>query len=386
MKTGFFLIFVSVVLSVYAALNYYIFIRGWQALMGCGIIRYWYLGVFLFLSSSYILARFLEYYAPSPVSRLFVWIGSFWLAAMLYFFLFVIIVDIARSFNLFLHFLPDSTSVYYARLKTITLAAAIVTVTLTVAAGYVNAISVRVKKLELHIAKKAGKLHQLNIVMASDIHLGNLVGKNRMGSIISQINALDPDIVLFAGDVTDEDLRPVVENNLGAMISAVRSKYGVYAITGNHEYIGGAVKAVRYLEEHGVKMLRDTTVIIDSAFCLAGRNDRDGKRFTGTERKSFDEVLKDADMNLPVILMDHQPFGLGLSEQAGVDLHLSGHTHNGQLWPLNYITAAIFEIDWGYLKRGNTHYYVSCGVGTWGPPVRTGNRPEIVNIILKFSE
>jgi predicted MPP superfamily phosphohydrolase len=207
-----------------------------------------------------------------------------------------------------------------------------------------------------------------------------------MGSIVAQINALNPDIVLFAGDVTDEDLRPVIENNLGAMITSIRSRYGVYAITGNHEYIGGAVKAVKYLEEHGVKMLRDTTITIDSSFCLAGRNDRDSKRFTGTERKPFEEVLSGADKNLPLILMDHQPFNLELSENAGVDLHLSGHTHNGQMWPLNYITGSIFELDWGYKKRGNTNYYVSCGAGTWGPPVRTGNRPEIVNIVLHFKE
>ncbi|MEI6764566.1 MAG: metallophosphoesterase [Bacteroidota bacterium] len=386
MKTGFFLIFVSIVLAVYAAVNYYIFIRGWQALSGLITLRYWYLGAFLFLSSSYILARFLEYYAPSPVSRMFVWIGSFWLAAMLYFFLIVFLVDIVRMFNYFFHFLPLSESLFYGKLKIISISAATGIVAITILAGYINAVNVRVKRIDLQIAKHAGTLHQLNIVMASDIHLGNLVGKNRMGSIVAQINALNPDIVLFAGDVTDEDLRPVIENNLGAMITSIRSKYGVYAITGNHEYIGGAVKAVKYLEEHGVKMLRDTAITIDNSFCLAGRNDKDSRRFTGIERKPFDEVLKDADKNLPLILMDHQPFNLELSENAGVDLHLSGHTHNGQMWPLNYITGALFELDWGYKKRGNTNYYVSCGAGTWGPPVRTGNRPEIVNIVLHFME
>jgi hypothetical protein len=82
--------------------------------------------------------------------------------------------------------------------------------------------------------------------------------------------------------------------------------------------------------------------------------------------------------------MDHQPFHLEESEQAGIDLQISGHTHAGQLWPFSYITRKVYELDWGYLKKGNTNYYVSCGLGTWGPPVRTGNTPEIVNFKLDF--
>jgi uncharacterized protein len=83
-------------------------------------------------------------------------------------------------------------------------------------------------------------------------------------------------------------------------------------------------------------------------------------------------------------LLDHQPFELDEKEKAGVDLTLSGHTHHGQLWPLNYLTQAIYEVSWGYKKKGNTHVYVSSGVGGWGPPVRIGNRPEIVLIHIRF--
>ena len=90
------------------------------------------------------------------------------------------------------------------------------------------------------------------------------------------------------------------------------------------------------------------------------------------------------DRSKPVILLDHQPFNLEKSVKEGVDLQLSGHTHHGQLWPLNYITSAIYEVSTGYRKIENTHFYVSTGFGTWGPPIRLGNRPELVNIILKF--
>ena len=90
------------------------------------------------------------------------------------------------------------------------------------------------------------------------------------------------------------------------------------------------------------------------------------------------------DKACPVILMDHQPFRLDEAARNGIDLQLSGHTHHGQMWPFNFITKKMYELSWGYLKKENTHIYVSCGVGTWGPPVRIGNRPEIVNVRLRF--
>jgi len=106
--------------------------------------------------------------------------------------------------------------------------------------------------------------------------------------------------------------------------------------------------------------------------------------FGGSPRKKLSELTEPLDKNYPVILMDHQPFGLSEAENQGIDLQISGHTHYGQLWPLNYIVNRIYELAWGYKRKGNTQYYVSCGVGTWGPPVRLGNRPEIVQLRIRF--
>jgi predicted MPP superfamily phosphohydrolase len=164
----------------------------------------------------------------------------------------------------------------------------------------------------------------------------------------------------------------------------IKSKLGVYAITGNHEYIGGVESAVKYLKEHGIKELRDTCVLIDNRFYLVGREDRDRPRFTGKPRHELSDLMQQVDRSYPVILMDHQPFNLDRTVDQGVDLQLSGHTHHGQLWPFNYITSAMYEISCGYKKIGQTHFYVSTGFGTWGPPVRLGNRPEIVQITLTF--
>jgi predicted MPP superfamily phosphohydrolase len=312
------------------------------------------------------------------------WIGSFWLAFILYFILAALLVDLTRLVNHFIPVYPSFFYTDYARTKLIVLAVVLGITTILVVAGYINARIPAIRSLDLHIAKKVEGEKRLRIVMASDIHLGTIIAKRKADRLVTSINDLKPDIILFAGDIVDEDLAPVINNNLGENLIKLRSRFGVYAITGNHEYIGGAGPAVKYLTEHGINVLRDTAVFIDNRFWLAGREDRDKPRFTGISRKELEEVVNHVDFSNPVILMDHQPFDLQKPAALGVDLQLSGHTHHGQLWPINYITSAIFEVSRGYKRIGPTHVYVSNGFGTWGPPVRIGNRPEIVLINLTF--
>ena len=94
--------------------------------------------------------------------------------------------------------------------------------------------------------------------------------------------------------------------------------------------------------------------------------------------------MSSADLSQPVILLDHQPFDLDEARKNGVDLQLSGHTHNGQMWPLNLLTRKIYELSHGYMKKGDTHYIVSSGFGVWGPRVRLGSRPEVLLVTVKF--
>ncbi|MFA7228553.1 MAG: hypothetical protein WC061_05910, partial [Melioribacteraceae bacterium] len=135
-----------------------------------------------------------------------------------------------------------------------------------------------------------------------------------------------------------------------------------------------------------VIVLRDRFEKIDGSFYIVGREDRAIRQFAGGRRKELKELLSGIDKSLPVIMMDHQPFALNEASENGIDLQLSGHTHNGQLWPLNYIVEKIYELGWGYKILGNTQYYISCGVGGWGPPVRTGSRPEIINFKIRFED
>lgn len=383
MKVINFIIFFSIVLAIYGSVNYYIFIRGWQALPLGSRLRIPYLVLFIFLAVSYIIGRFLEKIYLSLLSDILVWIGSFWIAMFFYFFLIVVLIDLARLINHwlpFFHLITDN----YAKLKQTALISSIGIVLLIVLAGFINACAFRVQELALTIPKRTD-MNSLRIVAVSDIHLGTIVGRQRFCKIVNKINSLSPDLIILVGDVVDEDLAPVIRENLGEALRHLQSKLGVYAITGNHEYFGGVEAAVQYLKAHGVTVLRDSVANINSSLYLVGREDRSINRIIGRQRKTLAELMAHTNKQLPVILLDHQPFKLNEAAENGFDLQLSGHTHHGQLWPLNYITQKVYEKSWGYLKKGNTHIYVSCGVGTWGPPVRLGNRPEILNIKLDFA-
>jgi len=253
-------------------------------------------------------------------------------------------------------------------------------VAIVVIYGFINAHVIRVRAFDINVPKEAGGRKSLKIVMASDIHLSSIINNGRIRSIVNKINSLSPDIVLLPGDILDGDLNPVVRQNLGEALRQIKAPLGVYAVTGNHEYIGGVDKACKYIGEHGVRLLRDSAAFIDGSFYIVGREDRSAHK-----RKSLGELMQNVDRKYPVILMDHQPFHLEEAEENGVDLQLSGHTHYGQMWPFNYITKMVYELAYGYLVKGSSHIYVSSGVGTWGPPVRIVADPEIAQFRLIFA-
>jgi len=384
-RTQIFIIFFSIVIVLYGLVNTYIYIRGLQAISHNSPLRVWFTVIFWFLAASYLAARLIERIALSWLSDGLVWIGSFWMGAMAYFFVILLAIDLLRLVNYLIPFFPDFLTRNLQYTKKVTALIVIGAVFLTVVGAHINSVLPRIQALELMIQKKS-PLKELNIAVISDVHLGTIICNSHFMRIVDKINSLNPDIVLFAGDLVDEDIEPVIRQNLGETLRQIKSKYGIYGVTGNHEYIGGVEPACKYLTEHGVIMLRDSVVQIDGAFTLVGREDVSIVQFDRKKRRSLGDLIKDVDKTLPIILMDHQPLRLNDAVDNGIDLQLSGHTHHGQLWPFNYITEAVYEISWGYKKKRDTHFYVSCGVGTWGPPMRTGNRPEIVNVKLKFKK
>ncbi len=380
-----FIIFFSIVLTIYGLINFYIYRKGFSVLPDVGWIKITYVVGFVALASAFIVGRIVERIAVCWLSATLTWVGSLWLGVMVYYLLFLLVIDGVRLVNAIVPFFPAAITSNPLRAGQVTAVALSVVVAGIVVYGFFNAAHPRIRRLELYSEKRGASVDSLSIVAVSDIHLGTIVSNSRLQRIVSLINGIDPDLVLFPGDMLDEDLKPVLERNTGEVLRTVRAKYGVFGITGNHEYIGGVEPAVRYLEEHGITMLRDSACELACGVILAGREDRSIRQFAGRQRRSLPDILNGIDRTRPVIVMDHQPLRLEEAQSMSVDLQLSGHTHNGQLWPFNYIADAVYEISWGYLKKESTHYYVSSGAGTWGPPVRTGNYPEIVHITLRFN-
>jgi predicted MPP superfamily phosphohydrolase len=383
MKNYMFLIFFSIVFIIYALVNVYIFRRGYLALAETGIYRTIFLYSFLFLVLSYPAGRILEQWFRNSFTDFLVIIGSFYLGLMVYSLLFILLIDLLRFIHHFIPFFPEFIT---ANIRKSTQLTALVVMTLsilTVLIGHINALFPRVSTVDVSITKPAGNLKELKIVQLSDIHLGTIIRSTYLKILVDKVNDLEPDMVLLAGDIVDEDVAPVAEQNMSRILREINATFGVYAITGNHEYFSGVAAAVSYMEEGNITVLQDAVVKVADAFYLVGRKDRMAERMAGG-RKELTEILQGVDKSYPIILMDHQPYFLEVAEQNGIDLQLSGHTHHGQLFPFNFITRAIYELSWGYLQKGNTHYYVSCGVGTWGPPIRTNSHPEIVQLNIRF--
>jgi uncharacterized protein len=378
------LIFLTVFFGIYTLVNYYIYSRGLDCLPEKGNYRFYFTILYSVIFSSFIIGKILERTHLFRLSRPVGWVSSFWMGAILYFFLIILLIDIVRLADYFISFLPSVIYCSCSNTKELLFVISVIIVFLLLLGGFINARNPVTRNISLKISKKAGNMKKLNIAAVSDIHMGILFGRKRTARLAQKIKNLNPDIILFIGDVIDEVPMPVIEMDMGAPLRELIAPLGKYAVTGNHEFIGGIKKCSAYLESLGIRLLRDEMTLVNEAFLLAGRDDRDAFRFTGIKRKELAEVLAGRNEETPLILMDHQPFHLVDSEKLGVDLQLSGHTHHGQLWPISYITKAIFELSWGYLKKGNTHYYVSCGYGTWVPQIRIGNRPEILNIELNF--
>ncbi len=370
--------FISIVMTVYGFVNFYIFWRMKYFLGGHPLLYKIILLLFITWSLSYPVGRILEIWVHNGFQRLLIHIGSFWLAYFVYLLLGTLLFDIT---TMVLRITPYQillarklNYIYYASINGLIILFLII--------GNINANRIRTTHLTIQVFKKHPAPDTLRIALITDIHLGTIIQNSFLEKIVERVNREKPDLILLGGDIIDEDINSVIEGKMGSILHRFQTPLGVYAITGNHEYISREVKmAEKYLRDAGIIMLRDSTIIIDNKILLAGREDRASRVFKGYIRKSIPALIHPYKTeNYLSILLDHQPFHLEEAEQAGFDLQLSGHTHHGQMFPFQFITNRVYEKSWGYYRKGKTHYYISCGVGTWGPRIRLGNHPEIVII------
>ena len=232
-------------------------------------------------------------------------------------------------------------------------------------------------RTELTVDTEKPLLRDYRLVALSDLHLGYTIGRKELARWVDLVNREEPDAVIIAGDIIDNAMQPVLREAMDEELKRLKAPLGVYACPGNHDYLSGKDNT-DFFHQAGIRLLKDEVVLVDSAFYVAGRDDR-----TNHKRKKLKEILKNIDLRHPMVLLDHQPFHLKQSERAGVDFQLSGHTHRGQVFPINLITDVIYECSHGYHRLGRTHYYVSEGIGLWGGKFRIGSKSEYTVVTLK---
>lgn len=377
------IVFATIIIIVFSLAGYYVYSRLSQTFPHSFITSKTALALFIFLLSSFFIGKIFENISINIFSESLIRIGSVAAGFFIYGLLTIVFFDILRGINAIIPFFPSIINNNYEKTKFIIGVASFAIIGIVLLTGFINTLNPKIKKLELTINKPKSTLKELNIVAVSDIHLGTMVNHSKAKRLVEIIKELNPDLVLIGGDIIDDNVQVVMKNDILKHFKDLKPKYGVYSCLGNHEYISKAYKELDYFEENGMKMLRDTSVNIENLFYIIGRDDKEARNFGGSQRLELNELIQNIDFELPVFLLDHQPFKLDETAEFPIDFQFSGHTHRGQFWPFNYITALVFEKDWGYLKKKNTHFYISSGYGTSVIPIRVGNDSEIVQIKIQ---
>ena len=353
-----------VMMLLYLGGNFYIFWRLLQAIqwapMGVRIlfiVLFWLAAISLFVSFALRNTATLQ-----SINRALFNIGSVWLVFVLYMVLTTALFDFAHLF------LPSlQNGVWYALMITSAL----------MIYGYINYKMPREERITIDVDKPIDG-GEYRMVAISDVHLGFGTTRSDLARYVDIINSHNPDVVVIVGDLIDNSIEPVVRDGMLKEFERITAKDGIYMVPGNHEYISGIDECMEHISSSRVHLLRDSVVKLSSGVQIIGRDDSFRLR-----RKPLDSLLMDADTALPMVVLDHQPKSISESVEHGVDIHISGHTHRGQVWPLNWITDAMYEQSHGYRRWGEMHVIVSSGLSLWGPPFRIGSRSELWVIDLK---
>jgi len=361
---------------IYAALQWAIGWHGgvWLERVAPGALpAYW--AAFWTVAFAYLIGRAAAAWRDWAPFRWLMIAGAYWMAAMFYLLLLLPLADVAVWLLVAFGVSSPVAAVGWA---TIAVLLALIAI------GSRNAWSPVARTYRIRTDKRPAGAAPLKLAVASDLHLGASVGRRHLRRLVREINRFEPDLVLLPGDLIDDDLRPFLRRDLASVFRELKPRLGVYAVTGNHDPFGGkeAWRFAEAMEASGIRMLMDEAVRLGEEAVLVGRLDRSAPRY-GLTRKPLEALLADADRRLPTILLDHQPLGFAEAEEAGVDLVLSGHTHRGQMAPNHLLTRRLFDLDWGYARRGRLHAIVSSGFGFWGPPIRFGSRAEWIRITLE---
>lgn len=352
--------------------------------------------VYLFMALSPVIAFLLPKSAVAIVIRR---ISTYWIGIMLYSLLYVVLFDLLR---LIAKHTKLKNTLLFTRGSVISIGSVVVACAVaTCLYGIFNARNIKVNEYSVTVNKSCGSDKHLKAVLVADLHMGYAIGVDHITNMVEKINQQDADIVIIAGDIFDNSYDGMDDpEGIKAQLKSIKSKYGVYAVYGNHDIDekilmgftfdwGGKQlhneKMTNFMKECNIKLINDESVLINDEFYLVGRRDTDKPGTEDGTRAEISELTKDLDKTKPIFVLSHEPDELQKTADAGADIDFSGHTHDGQLFPGNLTIGLFWENPCGMIKKDNMYSIVTSGVGVYGTFMRVGTDAEICSVDIDFA-
>ena len=352
--------------------------------------------VYLFMALSPVIAFLLPKSAVAIVIRR---ISTYWIGIMLYSLLYVVLFDLLR---LIAKHTKLKNTLLFSRGSVISIGSVVVACAVaTCLYGIFNARNIKVNEYSVTVNKSCGSDKHLKAVLVADLHMGYAIGVDHITNMVEKINQQDADIVIIAGDIFDNSYDGMDDpEGIKAQLKSRKSKYGVYAVYGNHDIDekilmgftfdwGGKQlhneKMTNFMKECNIKLINDESVLINDEFYLVGRRDTDKPGTEDGTRAEISELTKDLDKTKPIFVLSHEPDELQKTADAGADIDFSGHTHDGQLFPGNLTIGLFWENPCGMIKKDNMYSIVTSGVGVYGTFMRVGTDAEICSVDIDFA-
>ncbi len=352
--------------------------------------------VYLFMALSPVIAFLLPKSAVAIVIRR---ISTYWIGIMLYSLLYVVLFDLLR---LIAKHTKLKNTLLFSRGSVISIGSVVVACAVaTCLYGIFNARNIKVNEYSVTVNKSCGSDKHLKAVLVADLHMGYAIGVDHITNMVEKINQQNADIVIIAGDIFDNSYDGMDDpEGIKAQLKSIKSKYGVYAVYGNHDIDekilmgftfdwGGKQlhneKMTNFMEECNIKLINDESVLINDEFYLVGRRDTDKPGTEDGTRAEISELTKNLDKTKPIFVLSHEPDELQKTADAGADIDFSGHTHDGQLFPGNLTIGLFWENPCGMIKKDNMYSIVTSGVGVYGTFMRVGTDAEICSVDIDFA-
>jgi uncharacterized protein len=366
---------------IYGSTHLYFFLKV-KAALSLGALSGLCLALFLLLMVfAPVLVRLLEKQGLEASARLTAYTGYLWMGFLFLFFSASLAIDIYHGFLHGVGVLSQRDFASFFLSKRVALALSFAWGIVTAVYGYFEALDIKTERLVIITTKIPETVGKLTVVQISDVHLGLIVGKERLSRIIDMVKAASPDILVSTGDLVDGQINRMT--GLAELMQDIRPRLGKFAVTGNHEIYAGLNQAVSFTDRAGFKVLRNEGVTVGKLINIAGIDDPVTERVSHESPVSERALLEGLPHDKFTLFLKHRPAieqkSLGL-----FDLQLSGHVHKGQIFPFNLLTHLFYSAKMGYsfYPKGSS-LYVSRGTGTWGPPIRFLAPPEVTVIELK---